>query len=137
MTSYIAHTVIDCTNAYELSTWWKQVLGYVDLPDDPNEPGHSECIITPPDDPARVLLFQQVPDDKSVKNRLHFDVRPHTGTRDQEVERVVGLGGIEIDDQRNHYGPGIGWVVMRDPEGNEFCILRSAEEMDANPMSSD
>ncbi len=63
-----------------------------------------------------------------MKNRLHFDLRPHTGTRDEEVARVAGLGAREIDDQRDHYGPGVGWVVMADPEGNEFCILRSEAE---------
>ena len=42
MTSYISHTTIDCRNAYTLSEWWKQVIEYVDLPDDPNEPGHEE-----------------------------------------------------------------------------------------------
>ena len=49
MTSYISHTSIDCRNAYELSEWWKQVLEYVDNPDDPNEPGHEECWIQRPD----------------------------------------------------------------------------------------
>jgi hypothetical protein len=80
------------------------------------------------------LLFIEVPDEKRVKNRIHFDVQPHEGTRDEEVERVVGLGATVIDDQRDHYGPGIGWVVLKDPEGNEFCILRSDEERAANPM---
>ena len=48
---------------------------------------------------------------------------------------MVGLGATEIDDQRNHYGPGIGWVVLHDPEGNEFCILRSDEERAAKPRN--
>jgi hypothetical protein len=43
MTSFIAHTTLDCGNAYELSEWWKHALGYVDLEDDPNEPGHQNC----------------------------------------------------------------------------------------------
>jgi hypothetical protein len=133
VTSLISHTTVDCANAYELSEWWKQVLGYVDLDDDPNEPGHEECMIVSPDTGHR-LLFIEVPDEKRVKNRIHFDIQPHTGTRDQEVDAVVGLGATEIDDQRNHYGPGIGWVVLQDPEGNEFCILRSDEERAAHPM---
>lgn len=45
MTSYISHTTIDCSDAYVLSEWWKPVLGYTDLPDDPNEPGHEFCIL--------------------------------------------------------------------------------------------
>ena len=133
MTSFISHTTIDCRNAYELSEWWKQLLGYVDIEGDPNEPGHEECMIASPDTGHR-LLFIEVPDDKRVKNRIHFDIQPRFGTRDEEVEWAIGLGAVEIDDQRNHYGPGIGWVVLQDPEGNEFCILRSDEERAANPM---
>ena len=134
MTCLISHTTVDCANAYELSEWWKQVLGYVDVPDDPNEPGHEECMILSPESGHR-LLFIEVPDTKQVKNRIHFDLQPASGTRDEEVQRVVALGATEVDDQRNHYGPGIGWVVLNDPEGNEFCILRSDEERARTPMT--
>ena len=130
MTSSIAHTSIDCAHAFSLSTWWKQVLDYVDLADDPNEPGHPECLIQSRDGTHR-LLFIEVPDVKSVKNRLHFDLRPSSSTRDEEVARLVGLGATQVDDQRDHYGPGVGWVVLLDPEGNEFCVLRSVAERDA------
>jgi len=131
MTSYISHTTVDCADAYELSEWWKRVLGYVDVQGDPNEPGHEECMVLSPET-GHSLLFIQVPDVKSVKNRLHFDLRPSTGTRDEEVARVVALGATEIDDQRDHYGAGVGWVVLADPEGNEFCILRSEAERAAS-----
>ena len=70
-----------------------------------------------------------MPEDKQVKNRLHLDLRPSAGTRDEEVARVVGLGATQLDDQRND--DGTGWVVLADPEGNEFCILRSQAEVDA------
>ena len=131
MTSFISHTTIDCANAYELSEWWKQLLGYVDLPDDPNEPGHEECLIQRPDG-GHQLLFIEVPDSKTVKNRLHFDLRPSERTRDEEVEWALSIGATEVDDQRDHYGPGIGWMVLADPEGNEFCILRSQAEVAAS-----
>jgi hypothetical protein len=134
MTSYISHTTIDSHNAYTLSEWWKQVIEYVDLPGDPNAPGHEECMIQSPDGDHQ-LLFIEVPDSKSVKNRMHFDLRPSTGTRDEEIERLLGLGATEVDDQRNHYGPGIGWMVMADPEGNEFCVLRSDAERSADQAS--
>jgi catechol 2,3-dioxygenase-like lactoylglutathione lyase family enzyme len=130
MTSFISHTSVDCANAYELSEWWKQVLGYVDVDGDPNEPGHEECMILSPDTGHQVL-FIEVPDAKRVKNRIHFDLRPSSGTRDEEVARVLALGATEVDDQRDHYGPGVGWVVLADPEGNEFCILRSLAEREA------
>jgi hypothetical protein len=78
-------------------------------------------MIFSPDGHTRVL-FIEVPDDKQVKNRLHFDLRPTDGTREQEVERVLGLGATQVADLRRSDGGG--WVVLADPEGNEFCILR-------------
>ena len=79
MTSFISHTTIDCRNAYELSEWWKPVLGYVDLEDDPNEPGHEECMIRDPETGHQVL-FIEVPDATPGKNRIHFDLRPRERT---------------------------------------------------------
>jgi hypothetical protein len=130
MTSRIAHTSIDCAHAYELSEWWKQVLGYVDIADDPNEPGHEECMIQTPDGSHQVL-FIEVPEGKSVKNRLHFDLRPTDRTQDEEIERLLGIGATQVADHRGKYGPGTGWVTLADPEGNEFCILRSDAQLAA------
>jgi Glyoxalase-like domain len=130
MTSSISHTTIDCHHAYELSEWWKPVLGYVDLEGDPNEPGHEECMIRDPRTGHR-LLFIEVPDAKTGKNRMHLDLVPREGTRDQELARLLAHGATEVLDMRDHWGPGSGWVVLADPEGNEFCILRSEAERDA------
>ena len=127
MTSRISHTTIDCRNAYELSEWWKQVLGYEDIPDDPNEPGHEECMIRSTSDGHRIL-FIEVPELKSVKNRIHFDLRSTDVTQDEEYERLLGLGATLVADRRGLHGPGTGWYVMADPEGNEFCILKSDAE---------
>ena len=80
-------------------------------------------------DGATRLLFIEVPDAKQVKNRLHLDLRPADGGRDAELERLLGLGATEVDDRR--LPDGRGWVVLADPEGNEFCILRSVAEMEA------
>ena len=132
MTSFVAHTTVDCHRAYELSEWWKQLLGYVDVDGDPNEPGHEECMILDPDT-GHSILFIEVPDAELPAKRIHFDLRPHEGTRDEEVERVLALGATQVDDQRGTYGPGTGWVVLADPEGNLFCILRSQAEVDAGP----
>ncbi|WIE82990.1 VOC family protein [Curtobacterium sp. MCPF17_021] len=126
MVSAVSHTTIDSRDAYAQSEWWKQVLGYVDLPDDPNAPGHEECEITAPDR-SRTVLFIQVPEVKTVKNRIHFDLRPTDRTRDEEVERLRGIGAVELADLRHPDG---GWVVFADPEGNEFCVLRSQAELD-------
>ncbi|MBC9956801.1 VOC family protein [Yimella sp. cx-51] len=70
MTSFVSHTSVDCRNAYELSEFWKTVLGYVDVAGDPNEPGHEECMILDPET-GHHLLFLEAPETKSVKNRLH------------------------------------------------------------------
>ncbi|GEP36050.1 glyoxalase [Nocardioides szechwanensis] len=131
MTSLISHTTVDCRNAYELSEWWKQVLGYVDVDGDPNLPGHEECMILDPETRHRVL-FIEVPDEKSVKNRIHFDIRPRSASRDAELEWLLSLGATVVGDHRGQYGPGTGWVTLADPEGNEFCILRSEAEIEAS-----
>jgi len=127
VTAYVSHTSVDCANAYQLSEWWKQVLGYVDEADDPNEPGHDECLILRPDGGHRIL-FIEVPEPKRGKNRIHFDLRPSDGTQAEEVDRLLAAGSTEIADLRGKYGPGTGWVVLADPEGNEFCVLRSEAE---------
>jgi hypothetical protein len=131
MTSRVAHTTIDCHHAYELSEWWKGVLDYVDLEDDPNLPEHEECMIVSPDGGHR-LLFIEVPDDKVVKNRLHLDLEPVEGSRDDELARLLEHGARQVADLRGQYGPGTGWVVLADPEGNEFCILRNLAERQAS-----
>ncbi len=125
MASRIGHTTFDCEDAFALSTWWKQVLGYTDAPGDANEPGHEECEIVDPVSGHR-LLFIEVPDPRQVKNRLHLDLVPTDRRRDAEIERVVALGARPLDDRRRP--DGTGWMVLADPEGNEFCVVRSDEE---------
>jgi hypothetical protein len=134
MTSFISHTTVDCHNAYELSEWWKALLGYVDgypdVPDDVNEPGHEECAIHDPQT-GHTLLFIEVPDDVLPAKRIHFDLRPRTNSQEEENERVRRLGAVEVADHRGQYGPGTGWIVFADPEGNQFCVLRSPAEVAA------
>jgi hypothetical protein len=130
MTARISHTTVDSRNAYELSEWWKEVLGYVDIDGDPNLPGHEECMIRDPETGHR-LIFIEVPEAKQVKNRVHLDLVPRSGSRDEELERLLALGATVLADLRGTHGPGTGWVVLSDPEGNEFCILRSSAERDS------
>ena len=120
MTSRISHTSFDARDAYAQSVFWSQVLGFVEDPDDPNEPGHAECLITSRDR-SQLLLFITVPDDKQVKNRVHLDLRPVDRTREQEVDRVLALGASQLADHRRPDGSG--WIMLADPEGNEVCIL--------------
>ncbi len=130
MTSFVSHTTVDSRNAFELSEWWKQLLGYADIDGDPNLPGHEECMIRDTET-GHSILFIEVPDQDLPAKRIHFDLRPRSGTRDDEIERVRGLGATEVDDHRGQHGPGTGWVVFADPEGNEFCIIRSQAEVEA------
>lgn len=130
MTCFVSHTTVDCHDAYALSEWWRDLLGYAMDEDDPNEPGHAECSIADPDT-GHAILFIEVPDEELPAKRIHFDLRPREGTRDEEVARLEGLGVTVLADLRGQYGPGTGWVVFADPEGNEFCVLRSPGELAA------
>jgi predicted enzyme related to lactoylglutathione lyase len=125
MTAVISHTSVDARDSYAQSVFWGSVLDFAEDPDDPNLPGHEECMIFSPDGRTRVL-FIEVPEKKQVKNRMHFDLVPASGTRDEELTRLLELGATVVDDLRRPDGPG--WVVLADPEGNEFCILRSQAE---------
>jgi catechol 2,3-dioxygenase-like lactoylglutathione lyase family enzyme len=125
MTSLISHTTFDSLDAFAQSVFWGEVLGFHEDPDDPNEAGDEECMIFSEDGTQR-LLFIEVPETKQVKNRVHLDLKPAEGTRDQELKRLLELGARESADRRQ--ADGTGWVVLLDPEGNEFCILRSDAE---------
>jgi hypothetical protein len=74
------------------------------------------------------MLFIPVPEPRTVKNRVHLDIVPSDRTRDEEVARLVELGASVVEDHRNERGEGLGWVWLADPEGNDFCVERSAAE---------
>jgi hypothetical protein len=106
--------IVDSIAPAGLGRWWCAALGWIVVKDDPDE-----FEIRPDIDLRPGLLFGLVPEAKTIKNRLHIDLRPDD--RDAEVERLVGLGASRIDvGQRNE-----SWVVLADPEGNEFCVLSS------------
>ena len=129
MTARISHTSIDSRDAFAQAQFWAAVLGFTPDPEQPDEPGDEECLILSPDGTQR-LLFIEVPEGKQVKNRIHLDLVPVEGTRDTELARLLDLGSTVVDDQR--MPDGTGWVVLADPEGNEFCILRSDAERAAS-----
>ncbi len=120
MACRISHTSVDSRNAHTQSMWWAEVLGFAEDPDDPNLPGDDECMIYSPDRSV-TLLFIEVPEGKSVKNRLHLDLRPTDRSREQEVERLVALGADRLGDFVRP--DGTGWIALADPEGNEFDVL--------------
>ena len=118
----ISHTSDDAHDAYAQSRWWADVLDMHEDADDPNEPGHDECLIISTDGRTRIL-FIDVPEFKQVKNRLHFDLRPIGTGREEEINRLLNVRATQLADRRRPDGSG--WVTLADPEGNEFCVLRT------------
>ncbi len=118
MISVLQNVAVDCADAYALAHFWSEVTGAALDPE--SGPGDHETQVTLPEGPA--LYFNQVPEPKTVKNRLHLCLRPST-SREPEIERLLGIGATWVADRREPDGSG--WAVLADPEGNEFCVLRS------------
>ena len=133
--------VVDSTAPHELADWWAEALGWQVEPQDEAfiermvAEGHASAddtmryrgalvwrsgvaINSPEPDRPRVL-FQAVPEPKSVKNRLHLDVRVGAERLEAEVTRLLSLGATEL--WRSSQGPHH-WVTLADPESNEFCL---------------
>ncbi|MEV4822423.1 VOC family protein [Micromonospora sp. NPDC049274] len=122
MSSTIHNISIDCHDTYALAGFWSQVFDCPRHPDD--FPGDPEAMLLPPGGPE--VLFIAVPEGKAVKNRLHLDLEPADRSRADEVERLLGIGATLVADQVSPTGGG--WVVLADPEGNEFCVLGNSAE---------
>jgi catechol 2,3-dioxygenase-like lactoylglutathione lyase family enzyme len=125
MTSRLTELSVDCHDPRRLAAFWSDVLGYKVIYDrddlveiGPWEPT-AEAVRGGPQPPT--VFFARVPEDKVVKNRVHFDVSPVDATRDEEVERLIALGARRVDVGQGEQT----WVVLADPEGNEFCVLRT------------
>jgi predicted enzyme related to lactoylglutathione lyase len=104
---------VDANDIHALASWWSQVLGW---PAEPTDDG--DVALRAPAGAGPDWLFLPVPDDKVVKNRIHFDFTPDD--QQAEVDRLIGLGARHVDIGQSGDE---GWVVLADPEGNEFCIL--------------
>ncbi|WP_251061223.1 VOC family protein [Streptomyces sp. ISL-100] len=123
MTSKFTELAIDCADPNGLARFWCSVLDYV-VQDEgdgivtigyPMAPeGKNHLGPVPP-----VLTFAHVPEVKTVKNRLHLDVNPTDREQDEEVRRLLDLGARHADVGQDDES----WVVLVDPEGNEFCVL--------------
>jgi predicted enzyme related to lactoylglutathione lyase len=120
MTSRVRTVTFDAHDPYELAGFWLQVLN-APRPDDDHPDDPYAAVVTD----SMTLLFERNSDEKAAKNRVHLDLEPD-GPRDAEVEWLLTLGATIAHDHREP--DGTGWVVMQDPEGNEFCVLRSAAE---------
>jgi len=106
--------IVEARDPRALGQWWRDALGWVVVNDDPGE-----FEIRPTADQLPGLLFALVLEAKTSKNRLHLDFRPDD--RDAEVQRLLALGARRADVGQGEQT----WIVLADPEGNEFCVLGS------------
>ena len=111
--------LLDSTDPHRVADFWQEALGWRRTHDTDDDVVLEPPAGSPQDGVAPDLLFQRVPEGKTVKNRWHLDLRP----KDQaaEVARLEALGATRTDVGQ---GDDVSWVVMADPEGNEFCVLR-------------
>jgi predicted enzyme related to lactoylglutathione lyase len=112
--------VIDCHDHQLVGTFWSQVLGY-EVTETSDGPEHYYVELTGPPGAGPTILVYRTPDKKTTKNRLHIDVNATDRDQDAEVERILALGATPVDIGQGEQT----WVVLADPEGNEFCVLRS------------
>ena len=115
MACKFSELVIDSVQPERIARWWADVLDYRITDED--EEGVE---ISGPTGAGPTLVFIRVPEAKSVKNRLHIDVSPTDREQEAELARLIELGAERVDVGQ---GDDVGWVVLRDPEGNEFCLL--------------
>ena len=108
--------IVDAADPAALGRWWATALDWVVVNEDPEE---FEIRSAPERLPG--LLFVRVPERKTHKNRLHLDFRPDD--RDASVARLLDLGASRAEIGQGQQT----WVVLTDPEGNEFCVLRSRD----------
>ncbi len=129
MASRLTEIIIDCHDLAGLTEFWCAVLQYERVSEGEGwiairnpKPELTEAALLDNAQPP-ALAFVQVPEDKVTKNRVHIDVTPIDRDQHGEVERLVSLGASRID-----IGQGdTPWIVMADPEGNEFCVMPAIE----------
>ena len=123
MACRFSQLVIDCHDHDLLGAFWADVLGYR-VTERSDGPKDFYVGLEGPAGSGPTVLVVRTPDTKQSKNRLHIDVNATDRTQDEEVERIVALGASRVDVGQGEQD----WVVLADPEGNEFCVLRSTVE---------
>ncbi|GAA5166824.1 VOC family protein [Ornithinimicrobium tianjinense] len=131
--------VVDSLDPQAQARWWAQVLDWTTVYDTPDEAvivprhaleEHEQGPVTHLDTWMRRgqgLVFVPVPEGKTLKNRLHIDLAPHTSQdRDAEIQRLLELGATKVDVGQDV--DKVSWTVLADPEGNEFCVLSSRDQ---------
>ena len=119
MTSLVETLTIDCRDPELVARFWCEALGY-----ELEEIDDEDAWLRDPAGRGWSMLFQTVPEGKTVKNRLHLDLSPPS-TMQAEVDRLVTAGASAL---RRVDEEGIFWTVLADPEGNEFCVLRGPDD---------
>ena len=114
--------IVDARDPERLAQFWAEALAW-----EIGEKREGLAWLKPPTAAVPLIVFVPVPEGKTVKNRMHIDVSPTDRTRDEEVERLLALGATRADVGQGH---DVSWVVLADPEGNEFCVLGSQVEAD-------
>jgi hypothetical protein len=117
MAARVTTIVVDAIDPERLSQFWSEVLGWQRQPID----GGPDWIAIgdPKHEAPFILLFLPANDDKSGKNRVHVDVNPVGCDQQQELDRLLSLGARHVDIGQGDQP----WIVLADPEGNEFCLL--------------
>lgn len=123
MTLRIQALSIDTNDPSAIATFWEHALGWRRTDEDPDEVVLEPPAGSPEDGVVPDLLFLKVPEGKAAKNRLHLDLRPDDQAA--EVARLEGLGARQVSIGQ---GADVTWVVLADPDGNEFCVLRALSE---------
>jgi hypothetical protein len=124
MASKFTELAIDCSDPHALARFWCSVLDY-EVQEEDEEVVTIGAPTLGKEHPGPVpptLTFARVPEGKSGKNRLHLDVNPSDRDQDEEVRRLLELGAQHADVGQTGDES---WVVLADPEGNEFCVLAS------------
>ncbi len=112
----LSHLVIDCQDPNGLAAFWCQVLGTT-----VHMQWKQYVMLEPLKGQGLALAFQQVPEAKTVKNRMHLDFFVPDGQLDKATAAAVGLGAVY---QHTNQDDGVTVNVMHDPEGNEFCLVK-------------
>jgi catechol 2,3-dioxygenase-like lactoylglutathione lyase family enzyme len=120
--------VVDCHDVAAQGRWWADVLGWdiVYEAEDEVVVAGARLLELEPGDRGPGLVFVSVPEAKELKNRLHIDLSPPAdGDQEAEVQRLVDLGATTVNVGQDEGA--VTWVVLADPEGNEFCILSARD----------
>jgi predicted enzyme related to lactoylglutathione lyase len=119
MSSFVLNITFDSADPQAQATFWSAVTGYP--ASDGTRPGNPFWLVAPPSDQEGPrLAFVPTSEPKNGKNRVHVDIVPGDRSQAAEMDRLIALGASVVDDRRRHEAAG--WVVLADPEGNEFCL---------------